>query len=240
MKSDASLDKMEVREAAKIYRKEKSRPLTEYQKRINEVAQEICVQNPTMLHMRGRLLEKAREKVDSTYSFKKGKSRSKKYLTSSSAPKRCKLNKEYREQRMKGLEDELQNIRERIEYKEKRRSHSEGIRNYKACEEITEEIGQLKKQKQELQAELTALQKRDKKSKWYKRMRTVNSSSISSEDEPGRGEPASTKSSEGEQRQVTSPSPIPPSDTSDVEQSDRAGCSKSISTPDDNLSDQHF
>ena len=31
-----------MKEAAIIYRKEKSRPLTEYQKRINEVAQEIC------------------------------------------------------------------------------------------------------------------------------------------------------------------------------------------------------
>lgn len=229
-----------MREAAKIYRKEKSRPLTEYQKRINEVAQEICLQNPMMLRKRGCLLEKAREKVDSTYSFKKGKSRAKKYLTLTSAPKRRKLNKEYREQRMKELQEELQNVRERVEYKEKRRRTSEDMRNYKACEEITEEIGELKKKKQELQAELAALQKRDKKSQWYQKRKIVNSSSISSEDEPARSEPSSATFSEGERRQEMSPTPIPPSDTSDEEQSDRAGCSKSISTQDDNPSDQHF
>ena len=222
-----------MKEAAIIYRKEKSRPLTEYQKRINEVAQEICLQNPTMLRKRGCLLEKAREKVDSTYSFKKGKSRAKKYLTLSSAPKRRKLNKEYREQRMKELQEELQNVRERVEYKEKRRRTSEDMRNYKACEEITEEIGELKKKRQGLQAELTALEKRDKKSKWYQKRKIANSSSISSEDEPTRSEPTSITFSEGERRQEESPTPIPPSDTSDVEQC----ASNSVSTQD---SEQHF
>lgn len=105
------MDEDEVREAAKIYRKESSRPLNEYQKQINEAARDICLKNPTMLRNRARLLEAAREVVDSTYTFKKGKSRSKKFMTSGPAPaKHRKLNKEYREHRMKELEDKLKNV----------------------------------------------------------------------------------------------------------------------------------
>ena len=112
------MDEDEVREAAKIYRKESSRPLNEYQKQINEAAQDICLKNPTMLRNRAHL-EAAREVVDSTYTVKKGKSRSKKFMTSGPAPaKRHKLNKEYREHRMKELEDELKNVSERIAYRD--------------------------------------------------------------------------------------------------------------------------
>ena len=89
-------------------------------------------------------------------------------MTSGPAPaKRRKLNKEYREHRMKELEDELKNVSERIAYKEKRREACEGVRNYKTCDEITEEIGEQKKQQQVLQAEFREFSKRDKKSKWY-------------------------------------------------------------------------
>lgn len=221
LQSDVSLDEEEVREAAKIYRKEKSRPLTEYQRLINEAAQEICIQNPTMLRSRARLLEAAREKVDSTYSFKKGKSRSKKYMTSVPSPKRSKISKEFREQRMKEVEDELQNLCERIEYKEKRRRIAEDARNYKLCEEITEEIGESKKRKQELQAELSQLLKRDKKSRWYRQRKLSKSPSVSSE-----GESASRSDS-----LTISPSPVPCSDPSvapDVDQSDQQ-CSRSRS-----------
>ena len=64
-----------------------------------------------MLWNRARLLEAAREVVDSTYTFKKGKSRSKKFMTSGPAPAKWhKLNKEFREHRMKELEDELKHV----------------------------------------------------------------------------------------------------------------------------------
>ena len=132
LQSDTSLDEEEVREAAKIYRKEKRRPLTDYQKQVNDAAQNICMKNPTMLRSRARLLEAAREIVDSTYSFKKGQSRSKKYVSSAPVPKRPKISKDFREHRMKELEDELQNLSERIDYKHKRRMTCEGVRNYKS------------------------------------------------------------------------------------------------------------
>ena len=128
LKSDSSLDEDKVREAAKIYRKESSRPLHKYQKQINEAAQDICLKNPTMLRNCARVYEAARKVVDSTYTFKKAKIRSKKFMTSGPAPvKQRKLNKEYQEHKMKELEDKLKDVSERIAYKEKRREACEGV-----------------------------------------------------------------------------------------------------------------
>jgi len=129
------------------------------------------------------------------------------------------------------VEEELQNLCERIEYKEKRRRISEDAQNYKVCEEITEEIGELKKRRHELQAELAQLLKRDKKSKWYKQRKLSKSPSFSE------GESASRSDS-----LTISPSPVPCSDTSvasDIDQSDRQR-SRSVSVPSDDPDDQIF
>lgn len=71
------LDEAAIREKVKIYRKESSRPLSEYQKAINVAVGDICVQNPVMMSAsKGDLLEAARQKVISSgFKFKKGKSR---------------------------------------------------------------------------------------------------------------------------------------------------------------------
>lgn len=42
-----------------IYKKQDARPLTDYQKQINEGGQNICEQNPTMLRSREELLDAA-------------------------------------------------------------------------------------------------------------------------------------------------------------------------------------
>ena len=110
---------------ANIYNKESNRTLTAYQKAINDAAQEIFVKNPTMLRALGRFLETARDVVDSTYSFKKGKGRAKEYACTtsdaSSICKRSKIGSGLHENRMKEVEEELKNVGERIKYKEKRR-----------------------------------------------------------------------------------------------------------------------
>ena len=96
----------------------------------------------------------------------------------------------------------------------------------KACEEITEEIGELMQRRKGLQAELTELIKRDNKSKWYKQKK-VSKTPVSSD--------VDSASRTGSQR--TSPSPIPSSDNSaasDIEPFDEQ-CSRSVSV----LSDDH-
>ena len=94
----------EIRESAKIYRKENIRPLSDYQKKINDAAGSICIENPAMLKSRARLLSLARDIVDSDYAFKKGKSRSKRYLTMDSSQKPKKISQEIREKRIRELE----------------------------------------------------------------------------------------------------------------------------------------
>ena len=90
---DKKADITEVMQQAVIYKKETVGPLSDYQKGVNEAAREICVDNPTMLRNRGRLLEAAKQKVhEGGYAFKKGKSGSKTYGTPySSQAKRTKM-----------------------------------------------------------------------------------------------------------------------------------------------------
>ena len=68
-----ALSTTEISEAAKLFRKESLRPLTEYQKRINEEAAQLALQNPVLIQRGHRhdLLERAREVVSASYQFKK-------------------------------------------------------------------------------------------------------------------------------------------------------------------------
>ena len=89
---------------------------------------------------------------------------------------------------MKTLEDDIKNIKEHISYKEKRRQAAEDIKNYRVCDDITEEIGSLSKESRQLAAELKLLAKKDKHSKlYYKR----KSSSSKSPQSSSRGETCS-------------------------------------------------
>jgi len=67
--NDAGMSQDRIKESALIYKKESIQPLTEYQKSINNAAQEICLKNPIYLRSRQRLLDAARNMVDRTYSF---------------------------------------------------------------------------------------------------------------------------------------------------------------------------
>ena len=76
---DRDLDEKQIREEARIYRKESKRPLSLYQKKMNAAAEEICLVNPSMLVKRSDLVEAARVRIiEEGFQFKKGKSRSKK------------------------------------------------------------------------------------------------------------------------------------------------------------------
>ena len=68
-------------------------------------------------------------------------------------------------------------MKDKIEYKEKRRQIAESSKNYKCCEEITEEIETLEREGFAMESELLDLQKRDKKSRLYRRKRLVSISS---------------------------------------------------------------
>lgn len=176
---DRQLEEEEIRAQASIYKKDTTRPLSDYQKKVNKAAQDICVKNPSLLRSRQKLLEAARSKVDETYQFKKGKSRSKRHDPVPPLPKRKKINQAARLERMKTLEDDLKSMKERISYKQKRRQIAEETKNYRLCDDITEEIAAISKESRQLEAELKLLTKKDVFSKQYQR-RTCKSMNKSS------------------------------------------------------------
>lgn len=188
MKPGAEKD---IRAEAIIYRKEKIRPLSNYQKQINKCAQDIAARDPSLLVNRGKLLEAAKSAVyESGYSFKKGYSRSKRFLDDTmEAVKRPKINKDMREKRIQNIEEELTDLRQRISFKEKRVNAAENIKNYKVCDEITGEISEIKAKCRELEAELKLLLMKEKRAqKHYLRQYKYSTSSTSgdqSEDNVG-------------------------------------------------------
>ena len=65
-------------------------------------------------------------------------------MSSEPQPKRIKLTQQVRETRMRNLEEDINDLKDRISFKEKRISAAEAVRDYKRCDEITEELSQLK------------------------------------------------------------------------------------------------
>lgn len=87
LEEDTSLPDEEIMEMAIIYRKESARPLSKYQKKINDAAQQLCLQNPGLLKKRQLLIDTARAQIIADgFQSVKGKSRSKKDQQSDEEP----------------------------------------------------------------------------------------------------------------------------------------------------------
>ena len=159
-------------ENAKTFRRESSRPLTNYQKQVNKEAGLLALSNPSLLCRHGELLELAREKVmEGGYNFVKEKSQSKRLASPDDTPRpsQVKINAKLRQKRISALEDDIANLDQQIGFKEKRRQQSENVRNYKLCEEITHEIGIVKQQRRQLSEELNQYREKERKAKWYQK-----------------------------------------------------------------------
>ena len=151
--------------------------LTNYQVRINQASEHICIKNPNLLTDRKLLLEMARKRVcESGYQYKKGKSRSRVLNPegtsdteglSDSIPKRRKLSQDARLTRITEIQDKAKDLNDQIGYKQKRREAANNVRNYKECDKLTEEMSELKSQKRKLETELALLTKKQRKSSWY-------------------------------------------------------------------------
>ena len=129
------------------------------------------MQNPNLLSDRKALLEASRKKLDeSGYVYKKGKSRSKQFSSDdgeSPVNKRGKINKEFRLSRMTELRDQIEDKNEQLKYKELRRDAAKNVHNYKECDKLTEQMSVLKADRRQLQLELSALTRKQKKAEWY-------------------------------------------------------------------------
>ena len=77
------------------------------------------------------------------------------------------MNKDIREHRIKDTKEEIDDLNNRISFKEKRVIAAANVKNYKSCDEITGEVSELKTKRRELEAELKELQSKDKRAKNY-------------------------------------------------------------------------
>lgn len=177
LQEDKALGHEEIKEMATIYKKQSSRPLSNYQLRMNEAAIKLCLKNPGLLRKRQALVDAAREEIiEQGFQFVKGKSRSKKTLaaTEEPMPKRQKLTQDVREKRLKDIEEDMADVKERISFKEK--SYL-AVSDYRRCDEIKEETIQLKRQLRSLEAEKKRLATSSRQSKWYYRKKASSSDS---------------------------------------------------------------
>lgn len=176
-----------IKDRAIIYHRQEKRPLTQYHHHMNTAAQDICLKDPSILARRGDLLQAAQNVViQGGYQFKKGHSRSKKVVRAGeSLPKKQKIDKALRAQRIQELNEDINDCNSRITFKEKRCDAASAVQNYKTCDNLTEEIVHLKARRRQLQAELNIYERKERKSKWYvkRKIQDVGQHSRSSDSE---------------------------------------------------------
>ena len=117
---------------------------------------------------RGELLEVAQKEVAESYTFKKGKSRSKMYGSWKDkvpTPKRPKFEREMRDNRVTELNEVIVDLTKRIAIKESRCQQAEIARNYKLCDQLNEDIMELKLKSEKRQNEKELLFFKTKKRK---------------------------------------------------------------------------
>ena len=136
-----TVDKESILDRAKIFTGSEGK-LTEYQKRMNQSSIDLCTQNPSLLiGKKGDLMKMAQEKVHADgYIYKKGKSRSKRF-GSSSVPdscKRTKIDTHERQARINDILEQIADIDKRISYKQRRIETATATRSFKACDELAE------------------------------------------------------------------------------------------------------
>lgn len=108
--------------------------------------------------------------VSESYTFKKGKSRSKRYGSWKDkvpTPKLPKFDREMRDNRVTELNEVIADLTRRIAIKESKCQQAEVARNYKLCDQLSEDIMELKSTKRQNEKELLFFKKKEKRSKRY-------------------------------------------------------------------------
>lgn len=114
--------------------------------------------------------------MKSTYTFKKGYSRSSNSSNSDSETpppklKRAKRDSEERKKEVDNLTSLIENVKSHLQIKQKRLEKAKSVKHFKQCDQLTLEIRTLLKkntsEKSDHERQLTAIQKIEAKSLWY-------------------------------------------------------------------------
>lgn len=163
--------KENIIESSKIYGRGSDRVLTSYEIAINEAAGKIALDDPALLIKRDVLYEKAKETVrcDTSFSFKKGKSRSS--LTTQptlSAKRKSYTDESSREEHITKLVQDIDGKQKQVKFKTLHQTKAQASKDWEVCEKLQSDINVLRKEIHSLQ-ELKVFQRKQQKSKWYKK-----------------------------------------------------------------------
>ena len=168
----------ELLEKSRIYQKGNAGTLTNYQQHMNNAAYELCLENPSLVNNKGRLMDLARAKVDEEgYPYKKKRSRSKAFgaVKDQGKRKHIKLSAEFRKKRIEDLSEDINSINSTMALLEKERYKQHNMNKYAQAANVEEQIASKRKEKRALEEELTKLQEKETRSKritWAGRVRT--------------------------------------------------------------------
>ena len=182
MTGQSTKNSQQVISAAMIYGKGSSdKVLTPYQMSVNEAAGKLALENPSLLDQRGILYEKAKEAVrgDSCFVFKKGKSRSKSVEEVEPVPSKKQYTSDtFRKEHTAQLLEDIEGKQQQLKYKQLRQSKAQASKDWETCDRLQKEMATLRKEVFEAQKELKLFQRKEKKSKWYKKQTNKQTNQI--------------------------------------------------------------
>ncbi len=112
---------------------------------------------------------------EESYSYKKGFSRGNSQSSSSSEAesflkeKRAKFDSDQRKSEWERISNLLDNLKSHKKIKEARINKEKAIQDYKLCDQLSTEIRQLLKDKGEYERQLSTIERKEKKSSWYRK-----------------------------------------------------------------------
>ena len=124
---------------------------------------------PTSAVFKGKLLNKAKEKVKVDYLFAKGKSRSKGAESPeiSQKAKRAKVHAEERSHQIQMMQEDLGLLGALLSFKQKQLERACCVSNFKQCDVICKEMMEIRKERASVDQQIAALVKKEAKSLWY-------------------------------------------------------------------------
>ena len=169
-RNSSYLDESVLRCHSKIYGyRRESAQLTNCQKAVNEAAYEVARENPNLMYDRGELKSLAEEKARETYIFKKSSGSRSSKLDGETNPKRLKYSQDERREKIASLSAEIEMVKKQITTKQHIINRATTLKNYELCDKTQGEIRSLIKENGKLEMQLKEFQKKDAKSKWYRK-----------------------------------------------------------------------
>ena len=160
---------------SQIYGKTGTLNLTKYQQSVNDAAFQLCLINGNLLKNKGKLLELAREKVNSEgYNYaKKKRSRSKQFgtgkdLEAEDGPaKRQKMTDEIRQKKVSELCEDIETVTKIVTCLENERVKLANMQKYSQAASVLQQISEKRKEKRKLSDQLASIQAKEVRSKAY-------------------------------------------------------------------------